>query len=107
MSATARVVPDAQLAEHSPAELRIAYHSLPLARAARLTYDEAMADPLYSRLVRARARDLKNRARAQKPSGYRPGLGDLAATVEATARRRKRETHDDNPQLTFMLRALL
>jgi hypothetical protein len=90
----ARTLTAAELAEHTPAELRLAFATLPLRR---MSFDDAMADPVLVHLVRCRARDIKNRAAAQRPSGYRPTQGDLVATVEAAAERRKRARLADDP----------
>jgi hypothetical protein len=94
----ARVVPEAEYRNGlTYDELIAAYESLPLRS---LEFDACMADQLMSGVICARARALRHRAAARRPSGYRPSRGDLVETIERSAKARlRRQANPDQPTL--------
>jgi hypothetical protein len=59
---------------------------------ASMPFKAAMASPLFRVFVRAKAKDLRNRAAAQRPSGYKPGAANVAETFKRVIVHQKRIT---------------
>lgn len=71
-------------APYTDDELRAAHRETELPRIG-VSFAAAMRDPLYRPIVRAKARDLRNRAHARRPSGYLPGAADIRRTFARLA----------------------
>lgn len=73
--------------DYTDAELTAAWQQ---STVASMPFKAAMASPLFRVFVRAKARDLRNRADAQRPSSYKPGAANVAETFKRVIVHQKR-----------------
>lgn len=79
--ANARLV-QPELFEYSEAELRAAHAQLYAEHRLSMPYAVAIADTCWIHVVRCRALDMRRRAAAHQPSGYRPAHStDIRQTI--------------------------